>query len=184
MYGLALICRYTFTYLFAFFLLADGLNTTGFVIGIVQNEHIAFSFLQSTYLGLSQAATSTLSCYVFWYIQRHYRIPTKWMFAVTNVITVLIPLWGMVSNDRSLITVRTNRAGTLADVQIGLWTTKIGFHNTWEFWFYNVLFGLGQAPYYAYAQTMMSELCPPGYEGMFCKSCPHLTSHGSTDTDP
>lgn len=69
------------------------------------------------------------------------------MFGVTNVITVLIPLWGM----------------------IGLWTTKIGFHNTWEFWFYNVLFGLGQAPYYAYAQTMMSELCPPGYEGMFCK---------------
>jgi MFS-type transporter involved in bile tolerance (Atg22 family) len=92
-----LIRRYTFTYLGAFFLLADGLNTTGFVIGIVQNEHIQFSFLESTYLGLSQAATSTLSCYVFWYIQRHFKIQTKWMFGVTNVITVFIPLWGMVS---------------------------------------------------------------------------------------
>ena len=51
--------------------------------------------------------------------------------------------------------------------QIGIWTTKIGFHNTWEFWFYNILFGLGQAPYYAYAQALMSDLCPPGYEGMF-----------------
>jgi len=33
-----------------------------------------------------------------------------------EIITVCIPLWGM----------------------IGLWTTKIGFHNTWEFWLYNV----------------------------------------------
>ena len=95
-----LIGRYTFTYLGAFFLLADGLNTTGFVIGIVQNEHISFSFLESTYLGLSQAATSTLSCYVFWYIQRHFKIQTKWMFGVTNVITVFIPFWGMVRLSR------------------------------------------------------------------------------------
>lgn len=52
-----------------------------------------------------------------------------------------------------------------ADIQLGLWTKKIGFHNTWEFWLYNVVFGLGQAPYYAYSQTMMSDLTPPGYEG-------------------
>ncbi|RSH90427.1 hypothetical protein EHS25_001032 [Saitozyma podzolica] len=136
---------YTFIYLFAFFLLADGLNTTGTVVTIVQNQHIQFSFLESTYLGLAQAATSIFSCYAFWYLQRWRLLKTKWMFAVTNVITVLIPFWGM----------------------LGLWTDKIGFHNTWEFWLYNVVFGLGQAPYYAYAQTMMSELTPPGYEGMF-----------------
>lgn len=29
------------------------------------------------------------------------------------------------------------------------------FHNEWEFWLYNIVFGLGQAPYYAYSQTMM-----------------------------
>jgi len=103
-----LIPRHTFTYLGAFFLLADGLNTTGFVIGIVQNEHIQFSFLESTYLGLSQAATSTLSCYVFWYIQRHFKIQTKWMFGVTNVITVFIPLWGMVSGHPVLVGLGSN----------------------------------------------------------------------------
>ena len=57
----------------------------------------------------------------------------------------------------------------------------------WEFYFYNVIFGLFQAPYYAvrlttassistrvgtdaltqYAQTMISELMPPGYDNMF-----------------
>ncbi|GMK57198.1 hypothetical protein CspeluHIS016_0400320 [Cutaneotrichosporon spelunceum] len=145
----------TFAYLAAFFLLADGLNTTGAVVGIVQNQHVHFSFLQNTYLGLAQALCSILSVYAYWHIQRWRAIPTKRMFQVTNAVTVFIPFWGM----------------------LGLWT-RIGFHNTynqfssradgrWEFWFYQVLFGLGQAPYYAYAQSMMADLTPPGFEGMF-----------------
>jgi MFS-type transporter involved in bile tolerance (Atg22 family) len=93
------LTSYTFIYLFAFFLLADGLNTTGTVVSIVQNQHIQFSFLESTYLGLAQAATSIFSCYAFWYLQRWRLLKTKWMFAVTNVITVLIPFWGMVGDE-------------------------------------------------------------------------------------
>jgi len=136
---------YTFIYLFAFFLLADGLNTTGTLVSIVQNDKFQFSFLQNTYLGLTQAITSTLSTGGFWYIQRYWTINTKTMFVITNVATVLIPLWGM----------------------IGLWTNVIGFHNAWEFWAYNAFFGIFQAPYYAYSQTVMAELCPPGFEGMY-----------------
>ncbi|VDB99551.1 unnamed protein product [Peniophora sp. CBMAI 1063] len=136
---------YTFVYLFAFFLLADGLNTTGTLISICQNDKFSFSFLKNTYLGLAQAITSTLSTLGFWYIQRYWKISTKKMFVVTNVVTVLIPLWGM----------------------IGIWTNKFGFHNEWEFWAYNVVFGLFQAPYYAFSQTMMAELTPPGYDNMF-----------------
>jgi Vacuole effluxer Atg22 like len=40
------------------------------------------------------------------------------------------------------------------------------FHNKWEFWAYNVVFGLFQAPYYAFSQTMMAELSPPGFDNM------------------
>ncbi|KIM52630.1 hypothetical protein SCLCIDRAFT_1223571 [Scleroderma citrinum Foug A] len=136
---------YTFVYLFAFFLLADGLNTTGTLVSICQNAKFNFSFLTSTYLGLSQAVTSTISTLGFWYIQRYWKISTKKMFAATNAVTVLIPLWGM----------------------IGIWTNKFGFHNAWEFWAYNVVFGLFQAPYYAFSQTMMAELSPPGFDNMF-----------------
>ncbi|KAF7302869.1 Autophagy-related protein [Mycena kentingensis (nom. inval.)] len=136
---------HTFLYLFAFFLLADGLNTTGTLVYICQNDKFSFSFLQNTYLGLAQAITSTLSTFGFWYIQRYWRISTKRMFVVTNCVTILIPLWGM----------------------IGIWTQRIGFHNKWEFWAYNVVFGLFQAPYYAYSQTMMAELTPPGFDNMF-----------------
>jgi len=89
--------------------------------------------------------TSIISTLGFWYIQRYWKIDTKKMFVVTNVATVLIPLWGM----------------------IGIWTPNFGFHKAWEFWAYNVIFGLFQAPYYAFSQTMMSELCPPGFENMF-----------------
>ncbi|ESK94094.1 autophagy-related protein atg22b2 [Moniliophthora roreri MCA 2997] len=135
----------TFIYLFAFFLLADGLNTTGTLVSICQNDKFSFSFLQNTYLGLSQAITSTMSTLGFWYIQKYWKLSTKKMFIVTNVVTILIPLWGM----------------------IGIWTDIIGFHNAWEFWFYNIVFGLFQAPYYAFSQTMMAELTPPGFDNMF-----------------
>jgi hypothetical protein len=36
----------------------------------------------------------------------------------------------------------------------------------WEFWAYNIVFGLFQAPYYAFSQTMMAELSPPGFDNM------------------
>ena len=113
-------------------------------MSICQNDKFQFSFLQNTYLGLAQAITSTISTLGFWYIQRYWKIPTKTMFVVTNVVTILIPLWGM----------------------IGIWTGKLGFHNVWEFWAYNVVFGLFQAPYYAFSQTMMAELTPPGFDNM------------------
>ena len=31
---------------------------------------------------------------------------------------------------------------------------------------YNVVFGLFQAPYYAFSQTMMAEVSPPGFDNM------------------
>lgn len=136
---------YTFVYLAAYFLLADGLNTTGTLVTICQNAKFSFSFLTLTYLGLCQAVASTISVLGFWYIQRYWRISTKKMFGVTNVVTISISLWGM----------------------IGIWTNKFGFHNVWEFWAYNIVFGLFQAPYYAFSQTMMAELSPPGFDNMF-----------------
>ncbi|RAH72399.1 uncharacterized protein BO66DRAFT_418938 [Aspergillus aculeatinus CBS 121060] len=135
----------TFLYFVAYFLLADGLNTTGTLVSIIQNDFVAFSFIQVTYLGIAQAACSIASTFGFWYVQNYFKIRTKPMFLITNFFTVLIPFWGM----------------------LGLWTKRIGYHHRWEFYLYNVIFGLFQAPYYAYAQTMISELMPPGYDNMF-----------------
>lgn len=56
-----------------------------------------------------------------------------------------MPLWGMV----------------------GIWTTKFGFHNLWEFWFFAVQFGFTIGAQFSYGQAFMAELVPKGREYMF-----------------
>lgn len=80
---------------------------SGTLVSIIQNDYVSFSFLQITYLGITQAVCSITSTFGFWYIQNYFRIRTKRMFLVTNFFSVLIPLWGM----------------------LGLWTTRIGYHH-------------------------------------------------------
>ncbi|KAJ8456567.1 hypothetical protein ONZ51_g12045 [Trametes cubensis] len=66
-------------------------------------------------------------------------------YAMTNVVMILLPLWGLV----------------------GLRSSKFGYHNVWEYWAYNIITGLFIGPSYAFAQTIMAELTPPGYNNMF-----------------
>jgi len=141
-------CRrlpYTFIYIFAVFLISDGLGTTATLVSICQNEQFSFSFLQNTYLYLVQVVTCAASIVATWYIQRHWEIDVKKIYLTATTLSTLFPLWGM----------------------IGLWTDKIGFHNAWEFWVHNALSGLVIGPSYSFTQTMMSELTPPGFEYMF-----------------
>ncbi|KAF4552863.1 Vacuole effluxer Atg22-like protein [Elsinoe fawcettii] len=138
----------TFLYLFSFFLLSDGLNTTSTLISILQNDTIHFSFLHLTYLGLLQAVTSTLSTLGWDWVQHHFRISPKRLFQVTNLFSVIIPLYGCMA--------------LLPTARPGMGYTTLG-----SFVLYNTLFGLFQAPYYAYSQTLMAELTPRGYEGVF-----------------
>lgn len=133
-----------FIYLVAFFLLADGLNTTRSLVSIIQNNIVSFSFLEITYLGIAQSACSTTSTFGFWYFQKYFGIKAKHMFMITNFFSVFIPFYGM----------------------LDLWTEKVGYHHVRDFWIYNILFGVFRAPYYAYAQTMMSEVTPRDYENM------------------
>lgn len=42
---------------------------------------------------------------------------------------------------------------------------------------YNIVFGLFQAPYYAYSQTMMAELTPPGFDNMVRRPTSLFTSN-------
>src|SRR5271154_2427654 len=50
---------------------------------------------------------------------------------------------------------------------IGIWTQKFGFHNEWEFWLYQVFYGLFVCPWYSYSQIMISEVTPRGREFLF-----------------
>jgi MFS-type transporter involved in bile tolerance (Atg22 family) len=72
-------------------------------------------------------------------------LSTKVMFNAVMLGIILLDGWGM----------------------IGIWTQKFGFHNEWEFWLYQVFYGLFVCPWYSYSQIMISEVTPRGKEFLF-----------------
>ncbi len=66
---------------------------------------------------------------------------------------------------------------------LGIWTTKVGYHNLWEFWFFNAQFGLTMGAQFSYGQAFMAELVPRGREYMFF-SLLGIVSKGSSWIGP
>ncbi|KAF2718859.1 MFS general substrate transporter [Polychaeton citri CBS 116435] len=132
-------------YLIGYFLLGDSLNTTVTVIGTLQNEIVAYSTLQLTYLYIVGIAAQGVGIMSYWQIQKRWQLPTKTMFNAVAVGIILLDGWGM----------------------IGIWTHKFGFHHVWEVWVYQVFYGLFVCPWYSYSQTMISEVTPRGKEFLF-----------------
>lgn len=79
---------------------------------------------------------------VFWLIQKKFVIRTKTMLLVNALFINLLAVWGC----------------------IGITQKGFGFHNTWEFWFYQAYYGVFVCPWYAISQAMISEVVPRGKE--------------------
>ena len=137
--------KQTFFYLIAFFLLADGIGTQITVVSIAQTQVVNFSATQNTYLIMVQGASAIVGVFGAYYIQAYFSIKTKTMLQVTNFGCVFLALWGMV----------------------GIWTTKFGFHNIWEFWLFAAQYGFTLGAQFSYGQAFMGELVPKGREYMF-----------------
>lgn len=135
----------TFLYLIAFFLLADGISTTLTLVSIAQTGVVNFSATQNTYLIMVQGGSCVVGVFGAYYIQRRYNIRTKTMLQITNIGCCIVCLWGM----------------------IGIWTTKVGYHNLWEFWLFNAQYGFTLGAQFSYGQAFMAELVPRGREYMF-----------------
>lgn len=67
-------------------------HNPGTLVSIIQNNSVSFSFLQITYLGITQAVCSIVSTFGFWYVQKYFKIRTKNMFLCTNFFSAFIPL--------------------------------------------------------------------------------------------
>ncbi|KIW69107.1 hypothetical protein PV04_05002 [Phialophora macrospora] len=132
-------------YLVGYFLLGDSLNTTVTVIATLQNSVVAYDTLTLTYLLIVGIAAQGAGIFAYWSIQKRFGLSTKVMFDAVMIGIVLLDGWGM----------------------IGIWTQKFGFHNEWEFWVYQTFYGLFVCQWYAYSQTMISEVTPRGKEFLF-----------------
>lgn len=137
--------RQTFAYLIAYFLLADGINTTVTLVAIAQTQAVQFSAVQNTYLILVQGASAMAGVFGAYYMQAFFGLRTKTVLQACNVGCVLLAVWGM----------------------FGIWTDKVGYHNLWEFWVYSAVYGLTLGPQFSYGQAFMAELIPRGREYMF-----------------
>ncbi|TFK40194.1 MFS general substrate transporter [Crucibulum laeve] len=130
--------KQTFLYLIFYFLMGDVLNTTVTVIGTLQNSVVAYSTLQLTLLLIVGIVAQGLGIYLFWLVQKRFKISTKAMLSFNVFWIIILTIWGL----------------------IGVHTDKFGFKHVWEIWLYQVFYGLMVCPWYAYSQTMISEVSP------------------------
>jgi len=137
--------KQTFLYLIFYFLMGDVLNTSGTVIWILQTSIVSYSTTQLTYLLLLGITMEMIGIYAFWRVQKYFALTTKTMLVFNVFWILLLAVWGLV----------------------GIWTNKFGFKNVWEIWVYQAYYGLMVCPWYAYSQTMISEVIPPGKEFLF-----------------
>ncbi|KAF9526404.1 MFS general substrate transporter [Crepidotus variabilis] len=130
--------KQTFLYLIFYFLMGDVLNTTVTVIGTLQNSVVSYSTLDLTLLLIVGIVSQGLGIYLFWLVQKRYNISTKTMLTFNVCWIIILTIWGL----------------------IGVHTDKFGFKHVWEVWAYQVFYGLMVCPWYAYSQTMISEVSP------------------------
>lgn len=130
--------KQTFLYLIFYFLMGDVLNTSVTVIATLQNSIVSYSTLQLTLLLIVGIITQAIGIYSFWLVQKKFKISTKTMLSFNVIWILVLTVWGL----------------------IGVHTDKFGFKHTWEIWLYQVFYGLMVCPWYAYSQTMISEVSP------------------------
>ncbi|KAJ7476224.1 MFS general substrate transporter [Mycena latifolia] len=130
--------KQTFLYLVFYFLMGDVLNTTVTVIGTLQNSVVAYSTLQLTLLLIVGIVAQAVGIYAFWLVQKRFKISTKAMLSFNVFWIIILTIWGL----------------------IGVHTDKFGFKHVWEIWLYQAFYGLMVCPWYAYSQTMISEVSP------------------------
>lgn len=75
----------------------------------------------------------TIGIYVFMHAQCRWSLSTKTMLNAVAVSIIALDVYGM----------------------LGVWTQAVGFHHRWEFWLYQVWYGLMVCPWYSYSQTMV-----------------------------
>lgn len=130
-----------------FFFLGDSLNTTVIVVATLQSEVQHYNTILLAELLMVSYAAQCVGMFVFMRVQNRWRISTKTMLNAIAVFIIILDCWGM----------------------IGVWTQKIGFHNSWEFWLYQVWYGLLVCPWYSYSQTMVRQFREkkPHFAGVF-----------------
>ncbi|KAH8809474.1 autophagy-related protein 22-like protein [Flagelloscypha sp. PMI_526] len=126
--------KQTFLYLIFYFLIKG----YGCSESILTFSVVSYSTLQLTLLLIVGIVTQGVGIYIFWRVQKRFQIRTKMMLAFVCFWIIVLTVWGL----------------------IGVHTDNFGFKHVWEIWLYQAFYGLLVCPWYAYSQTMISEVVP------------------------
>jgi MFS-type transporter involved in bile tolerance (Atg22 family) len=138
--------KQAFIYIISYFLFSDATVTMNSLIGVIQNDITGFNGFKITLVNFVSAITSIIGCVSVLSIQKYFDLRTKTMLMAILLATLILPLWGSFGLNQE-------------------W--NFGIRTETELWIFYVWFGIGTAPIYAYQQTMLAELIPPGKEGLF-----------------
>ncbi|KAJ3126240.1 hypothetical protein HK100_010348 [Physocladia obscura] len=77
-------------YIVGFFLFCDGTNSAGIIIGNLQGIYVNYNLLHSSFFNLAQAICSMIGCMIFWKVQEIYKLQTKTMLQISNLLTLFM----------------------------------------------------------------------------------------------
>ncbi|KAI5480099.1 Autophagy-related protein [Pseudohyphozyma bogoriensis] len=130
--------KQTMLFLLGYFLFGDCVNTCYTLEQILQAQVISFSTTTYNYIEIGNQLCQAVGYMACWYAMKYFRWKTKTITLIICAGGVLCQLWGMV----------------------GLWTDKLGFHNTWEVYAFMAVSGAWMNPWYQMSFIMIPEVVP------------------------
>ncbi|KAF8929992.1 Autophagy protein 22 [Dissophora ornata] len=130
-------------FIFAWFMLSDGVNTVTALLYVITYQDLHFSHSKSLIMSVSISITAFIGAYLFLYIRHCWNLSTKFMIMLTLTLYAILTAYFVIPS---------------------YFTTSFGLRHEWEAWVAIAYLGLIISTFYGVARVMMAELCPEGDE--------------------
>ncbi|ORZ10588.1 autophagy-related protein 22-like protein [Lobosporangium transversale] len=132
-----------FKFMFAWFILSDGISTIPSVLMIILYRELGFTHTDSLIIAVVQALTATVGIYILMWVRKAWSLTTRTMILMTVGFYVVFLCYLAI---------------------VPYLTDNLGLRHKGEGWFCYVYTGLIVGTFYASTRAMLSELCPEGDE--------------------
>ncbi|KAF9114907.1 Autophagy protein 22 [Mortierella sp. AM989] len=130
-------------FIFAWFILSDGVNTVTSLLYVVTYQDLKFSHTKSLVMTVIISVMAFVGAYLFLFIRQLWKLSTKFMIMLTLGLYTLLTAYFVIPL---------------------YFTTRFGLRQEWEAWIAITYLGLIISTFYGVARVMMAELCPEGDE--------------------
>jgi len=137
----------TLKFALAWFVYSDACATLSTVGVLAGSDILCMDATSILYVVIEVHVVAIIGCYVFFWLEGHFKIPVKYVLMMLVGINVFISAWGMSGYFKS---------------------SKIGMRYEWEmFWPFGFFYGLMIGALHGYSRSTWADLSPPGKESEF-----------------